>query len=402
MKILLLTQWFDPEPTFKGLLFAKALRDKKHDVEVLTGFPNYPRGKVYDGYKISLYQKEIIDGITIHRVPLYPSHDSSALKRIANYISFAIASTIIGLIKTRNIDVIYSYHPPLTTSMSAFVLGLCKRVPFVVDIQDLWPDTLAATGMINNKRILYIVNKICTFIYKRAAKIVVLSPGFKNKLVSRNVPGDKIDVIYNWCDEELLNNFDLCPVQLPDNGNLNLLFAGNLGFAQGLPSIIDTAEKLKNDSIKVNIVFLGDGVAKEAAMLLAQEKLLDNVFFLPRVPMRQVGALLSASDMLLVHLNDDELFSITIPSRTQANLAIGKPIIMGVSGDAADLVSRSGAGIICKPNDSDDLAKAISKVASLTDKERELMGIKAREFYYENLSLEKGVKQFISIFEEVK
>nr|WP_256254902.1 glycosyltransferase family 4 protein [Photobacterium damselae] len=397
-----MTQWFDPEPTFKGLLFAKALRDKKHDVEVLTGFPNYPRGKVYDGYKISLYQKEIIDGITIHRVPLYPSHDSSALKRIANYISFAIASTIIGLIKTRNIDVIYSYHPPLTTSMSAFVLGLCKRVPFVVDIQDLWPDTLAATGMINNKRILYIVNKICTFIYKRAAKIVVLSPGFKNKLVSRNVPGDKIDVIYNWCDEELLNNFDLCPVQLPDNGNLNLLFAGNLGFAQGLPSIIDTAEKLKNDSIKVNIVFLGDGVAKEAAMLLAQEKLLDNVFFLPRVPMRQVGALLSASDMLLVHLNDDELFSITIPSRTQANLAIGKPIIMGVSGDAADLVSRSGAGIICKPNDSDDLAKAISKVASLTDKERELMGIKAREFYYENLSLEKGVKQFISIFEEVK
>ncbi len=402
MKILLLTQWFDPEPTFKGLLFAKALRDKKHDVEVLTGFPNYPGGKVYDGYKISLYQKEVIDGITIHRVPLYPSHDSSALKRIANYISFAIASTIIGLIKTRNIDVIYSYHPPLTTSMAAFVLGLCKRVPFVVDIQDLWPDTLAATGMVNNKRILYIVNKICTFIYKRAAKIVVLSPGFKNKLISRNVPGDKIDVIYNWCDEELLNNFDLCPMQLPDNGNLNLLFAGNLGFAQGLPSIIDTAEKLKNDSIKVNVVFLGDGVAKEAAMLLAQEKLLDNVFFLPRVPMRQVGALLSASDMLLVHLNDNELFSITIPSRTQANLAIGKPIIMGVSGDAADLVSRSGAGVICKPNDSDDLAKAISKVASLTDKERELMGIKAREFYYENLSLEKGVKQFISIFEEVR
>ncbi|HIF9494419.1 TPA: glycosyltransferase family 4 protein [Photobacterium damselae] len=402
MKILLLTQWFDPEPTFKGLLFAKALRDKKYDVEVLTGFPNYPGGKVYDGYKISLYQKEVIDGITIHRVPLYPSHDSSALKRIANYISFAIASTIIGLIKTRNIDVIYSYHPPLTTSMAAFVLGLCKRVPFVVDIQDLWPDTLAATGMINNKRILYIVNKICTFIYKRAAKIVVLSPGFKNKLISRNVPGDKIDVIYNWCDEELLNNFDLCPVQLPDNGNLNLLFAGNLGFAQGLPSIIDTAEKLKNDNINVNVVFLGDGVAKEAAMLSAQERLLDNVFFLPRVPMRQVGALLSASDMLLVHLNDNELFSITIPSRTQANLAIGKPIIMGVSGDAADLVSRSGAGVICKPNDSDDLAKAISKVASLTDKERELIGIKAREFYYENLSLEKGVKQFISIFEEVR
>ena len=106
VKILLLTQWFDPEPTFKGLLFAKKLKDKGYDVEVLTGFPNYPGGKVYDGYKISLYQKEIIDGVTIHRVPLYPSHDGSALKRIFNYVSFSLSSILIGLIKTRNIDVI--------------------------------------------------------------------------------------------------------------------------------------------------------------------------------------------------------------------------------------------------------------------------------------------------------
>ena len=127
MKILLLTQWFDPEPTFKGLLFAQALRDKGHEVEVLTGFPNYPGGKVYDGYKINGYQKEVMDGITLHRAPLYPSHDGSAVKRIFNYMSFAVSSFIIGLLKTRNIDVIYSYHPPLTTSLSACKISSSGR-----------------------------------------------------------------------------------------------------------------------------------------------------------------------------------------------------------------------------------------------------------------------------------
>ena len=171
MKILLLTQWFDPEPTFKGLLFAKSLQDEGHEVEVLTGFPNYPGGKVYDGYKISIYEKEIVDGITIHRVPLYPSHDGSAVKRIFNYLSFAFSSFLIGLLKTRKIDVIYSYHPPLTTSLSALLLGLCKRVPFVVDIQDLWPDTLAATGMLNNKHVLKVVGSACQLVYKRAKTV---------------------------------------------------------------------------------------------------------------------------------------------------------------------------------------------------------------------------------------
>ena len=401
MKILLHTQWFDPEPTFKGLLFAKTLRDAGHNVEVLTGFPNYPGGKVYDGYKISFYQKETIDGIIVHRVPLYPSHDNSALKRVFNYISFATTSFIFGLIKTRKIDVIYSYHPPLTASLSAIFLGLVKRVPVVVDVQDLWPDTLAATGMIKNQRVLSVVDKVCRFIYRLSAKVVVLSPGFKRKLISRGVPEDKIEVIYNWCDEQAITNFSECDLELPLNGNLNLLFAGNLGFAQGLPAVVKAAEILKNNGTPVNIVFLGDGVAKNDAINMSQKLELDNVFFLPRVPMSQVGSLLSAADILLVHLNDDELFKITIPSRTQTNLAIGKPIIMGVNGDAAQLVLESGAGIVCEPNNAESLANAINEMAQKTSVEREAMGQAGKNFYYENLSLEKGVQYFVDIFKVV-
>lgn len=402
MKILLLTQWFDPEPTFKGLLFAQALREQGHDVEVLTGFPNYPGGKVYKGYSLSLYQKEIMDGIVIHRVPLYPSHDSSALKRILNYVSFAVSSSILGLIKTRNIDVIYSYHPPLTTSLSAALLAFFKRVPFVVDIQDLWPDTLAATGMVNNKKVLKVVEHVCNCVYRRAAKVVVLSPGFKKKLISRGVPANKVEIIYNWCNEPALNNFEECPIKLPSNGNMNLVFAGNLGFAQGLPSIVHAAEILKKKSINVNIVFVGDGVAKSEAENTVKELDLGNVFFLPRVPMNQVGSLLAASDMLLVHLNDEELFRITIPSRTQANLAMGKPIIMGVNGDAADLIEEARAGIRCVPNSSESLAEAIELMVSKSVEERESMGSNGRAFYYENISLEKGVSRFIEVFEDIK
>lgn len=402
MKILLLTQWFDPEPTFKGLLFAQALRDKGHEVEVLTGFPNYPGGKVYSGYSLKLYQKEIMDGIVVHRAPLYPSHDGSAIKRIGNYISFAAASFIVGLVRTQNIDVIYSYHPPLTTSLSALLLGAFKRVPTVVDIQDLWPDTLSATGMINNQKVLKIVGKVCDLVYKKAAKVVVLSPGFKQRIVDRGVPKEKVEVIYNWCNEPAIQNFNPSKVTLPDNGNLNLLFAGNLGFAQGLPSIIEASETLQSNNVKVNVVLLGDGVAKHDAMAQAENKGLENVFFLPRVSMQEVGGLLSTADMLLVHLNDNELFRITVPSRTQANLATGKPIVMGVAGDAADLVLKSGAGVVCEPNSPESLSSAITKLANKNSMERESMGDAGKTYYYQHLSLDKGVDKFIQIFEEVR
>lgn len=401
MKILLLTQWFDPEPTFKGLLFAQALRDEGHEVEVLTGFPNYPGGKVYDGYKIKFYQKEVMDGITVHRAPLYPSHDGFAAKRILNYVSFAISTFLVGLIKTRNIDVIYSYHPPLTTSLSAFLLGFCKRVPFVMDVQDLWPDTLSATGMISSKKALSVVGTVCNFLYKRASKVVVLSPGFKKRIVSRGVPAKKVEVIYNWCNEPALNNFEQTEVKLPDNGSLNLLFAGNLGFAQGLPSIIQAAKILQSKNIGVNIVLLGDGVAKQAAINDTVELKLNNVYFLPRVSMQQVGSLLSCADMLLVHLNKNELFEITVPSRTQANMAMGKPIVMGVSGDASNLISNAGAGVTCQPDNPQSLADAISQLCSLTDIERLQLGKAGKYYYQEHLSLKRGVAKFIAIFEEV-
>lgn len=397
-----MTQWFDPEPTFKGLLFAKELQKKGNQVEVITGFPNYPGGKIYDGYKIKLYQKEVIDDVVVHRVPLYPSHDGSALKRIANYLSFFFASFICGLFKASKPDVIYSYHPPLTTALSAMLVGFFRRKPFVVDIQDLWPDTLAATGMLNNRRVLKVVDQVCKLVYKRAAKIVVLSPGFEKRLIERGVPAEKIELIYNWCDEESLRNPKESKAEIPQNENRNLLFAGNLGHAQGLPAIVDAAKILQDNNVKVNIVLVGDGVAKADAAKKAEKYKLNNIFFVPRVPMLEVGSLLSQADMLLVHLTSDPLFAITIPSRTQAYMAVGKPIVMGVEGDASDIVRDAECGVICQPNNASSLAAAAEKLAAIDEKELESLGRRSESYYSTNMSVEAGVKKFLKVFGEVK
>jgi colanic acid biosynthesis glycosyl transferase WcaI len=402
MKILIITQWFDPEPTLKGLLFATELVKAGHEVEVVTGVPNYPGGKIYDGYKIRFHSKEIVNGVTVHRVPLYASHDGVAIQRMFNYISFAVTSSICGIFIRIKPDIIYCYHPPLTTALSAMVVSFFKKAPFVIDVQDLWPDTLMATGMIRNSKILSLVNFLCEFVYLKSSKVIVLSSGFKKKLIERGVPEQKLEVIYNWCDERMLQNAVSSEEVLPDNHCFNLLFAGNLGYAQGLPSIIDAAKILQDKKVKVNVVFLGDGVAKESALIQVEFLHLENVFFLPRVPMLEVGSLLKHADALLVHLTNDELFSITIPSRTQAYLAIGKPIIMGVNGDAADLINRSKAGEVCEPNNPISLANAIISMVSKTVIEREVMAKRALLFYKNELSLSIGVGRFISVFEEVK
>lgn len=397
MKILIVTQWFDPEPTFKGLLFAKELIKKGHDVEVITGFPNYPGGKVYDGYKIKPWEVAYVEGVKLCRVALYPSHNNSASKRIFNYISFFFSSCLFGVFKAKKADVIYSYHPPLTTCMSSVIIGKIRRIPVVLDVQDLWPDTLKATGMINNQKILNIVGTICDFTYKLATKIVVLSPGFEKKLISRNVPDDKISVIYNWCEENALKPKGICPFELPKKG-FNVVFAGNLGKAQGIDSIISSAKILSERKCNANIVLIGDGVSLEEAKASVAKSQLLNVHFIPRVPMTEVADLLNEADALLVHLNSDELFKITIPSRTQAYMSVGKPIIMGVEGDASDLVRNSGGGMVCKPNNPEDLAATIEEMSNLSLEDLNDMAKHSKDFYQKELSLEKGVSKFIEVF----
>ena len=403
MKILLLTQWFDPEPTLKGLVFARELQRQGHEVQVLTGFPNYPTGKIYDGYKLRFKQTEYIEGIEVTRVALYPSHDSSVLKRIFNYISFAFMAALIGIFATKKTDVIYAYHPPLTVGVAALLIKLFRRIPIVYDIQDMWPDTLKATGMMNNEKLLNIISLVCDQVYKYVDHIVVLSPGFKQLLMNRNVKEDKISVIYNWCDEEALETKTILKEEYNQilSNKFNLVFAGNLGKAQGLDTLINVAKALQNNN-QIQLVFVGDGTERELLITKVAELNLENVAFIPRVPMSEVGGILKRADVLIVHLKDDKLFEITIPSKTQAYMAMGKPILMAVKGDASDIVSKAQAGVIAKPEDTESILLAINSLYHLDKPNLLKMGENSKKYYMNEMSLEKSCNKFIEIFNMVK
>lgn len=401
-RILLLNQWFEPEPSFKGLLLAKTLIRKGYDVEVLTGFPNYPTGNIYPGYKLQLLKKEILEGVKVTRVFLYPSHDDSSIRRSLNYLSFFLSSSLYGLFFLKKVDIIYAYHPPLTTGLSASLISIFRRIPLVYDIQDLWPESLSSTGMINSKILLTIIELLCKFVYYVSSQIVVLSPGLKQNLIKKKVRATKLNIIYNWADEKkILNYKSTLPNVLSKNNSFKIIFAGNIGKAQNLSTILEASKILYSLKLSINFIIIGEGIEKDKLIKLKEKNNLNNVIFLPAVPMNEVGSILSSADCLILHLKDDPLFRITIPSKLQAYMAIGKPILIGVQGDAANLVEISQSGIPFIPDDPNSLVSAAIEMFEMSTKQLNNFSQNAKYFYTKELSSDIGISRLVYIFEKV-
>ena len=267
VRILLLSQWYDPEPNIKSHLLARDLLTRGHQVTAVTGFPNYPTGKVYPGYRVRWRQWEWRDGVRVLRVPLYPEHSHSGLKRVLNYASFAASASMIGSALCGGADVMWVYHPPLTVGIPAWWIGLLRRVPFVYEVQDMWPETLAATGMVSSGRVAGLVGRLAQFIYARAAAITVISPGFKRNLIEKGVPAGKIHIIPNWADEDIYRPVErdtaaALAVEHGLTGHFNVMFAGVMGPAQALENVLTAAEMIA-DCRRVQFVFIGDGIQLE-------------------------------------------------------------------------------------------------------------------------------------------
>lgn len=376
MRILILSQWYVPEPVLLLQELAQTLLGRGHGVTVLTGFPNYPSGRLYPGYRTRLLQRETIAGVSIVRVPLYPDHSRSGFRRALNYLSFAISAALLGWWSVSRPDVIFVYHPPLTVGVPAFVLSRLWRVPFVYQIQDMWPETLSATGMVRNRHILGIVGRIATWVYSKAESICVISHGFRASLISKGVPPEKINVISNWVDTTTYY-----PAQRDSSfaeglglaGRFNVIFAGNIGEAQGLETVVEAAAML-SELEKLQFVFVGDGVALPRLKQAVRERRLLNVSFLDPQPSKNMPRMYALADVLLVHLRDDPLFRMTIPHKIFAYMACGKPVLAAVAGDAAEIVSKAGAGLICPPQDPHALALTVQRICDMTEMEREKMG----------------------------
>jgi len=391
MRILIISQWFDPEPTVKGAAFVAALVAQGHEVAVVTGFPNYPGGKVYPGYRIRPWQRERIAGADVIRVALWPSHSTSAVGRAANYLSFALTATI-GVLAVKRPDIAYVYHPPGTTALPALLLKLLRGVPFVLDIQDLWPDTLTATGMVGPGRALRLMGAAMAFIYRHAARITVLSPGFRRILIERGVPDAKLSVISNWSFTPPAISDDVHPdrTELFGDARFVVLFAGTMGRAQALETVLDAAAILAERDPSIHFALMGGGIERDALARAAASRQLGNVRFIDRCSPAEAALRLGLADALLVHLRDNPLFAITIPSKTQAYLRSGKPILMGVRGDAAAMVEEAQAGLAFEPQNAQAMADAVLRLATMPQAELSAMGVAGSSYYARALSIEVG------------
>lgn len=376
MRVLILTQWYPPEPALLMQELAQTLLDRGHEVAVLTGYPNYPTGQLYAGYRVRLRQRELLAGVPVVRAPLYPDHSRSGLRRVLNYASFALSSALLGPWLVERPDVIFVYHPPLTVGLPAILLSSLWRVPFVYQVQDLWPETLSATGMLNNRRVLHWVGQFARWVYAHAHSILVISPGFRRNLLDKGVPASKIHYISNWVDTEMYHPAAPDPglaAELGLAGRFNIMFAGNIGEAQGLETVVAAADLLR-DLPDVQFVIIGDGIARPQLEQTAQARSLSNVRFLGRYPATAMSELYALADVLLVHLKDDPLFRITIPHKTLAYLATGKPILAAIAGDAAQLIAQEGAGMACPPSDPASLAATVRRLHALDPNTLSQMG----------------------------
>jgi len=404
MKILFIKQLFNPEPTAKSLDFALELKKRGHQVQVLTGFPSYPLGQIYDGYRQSLWKRENMQGIEIIRVPIYPSQSDNGIKRMLHYLSYAFSASILGPFLVKKADVAFVYQGAIPIGIPATIFKWFRGVPFVYDINDLWPETVAVSGMMKNKKLLSLIDAWCGFNYKTASKITVATPGFRDRLINKGVSPSKIVYVPNWSrdkysKESLSEN--LKNTHFPKE-KFHVLYAGNLGVVQALDVVLETAKELKKENIfSIQFTLLGGGADEARLKKIKENYKLNNVQFIDRVDGSEVAKYLNSADALLVHLKSADLFEITIPSKILSYLRTGKPMLMGLKGNAAEIVKSSGAGLLFEPQNVADFKEKVLGLYDLNQEQRNTMGRLGVDYYKKHLSIKSSTDKLEKALVEI-
>lgn len=379
MRIVLLTQYFPPEPTQLYGELAVGLRELGHEVVVVTGYPNWPSGRIYPGYRNRLRQWDEHCGVPVLRLKTFADHSTSKLRRVMNLFSLASSFALLGPWLVRRPSCVHVVQLA-TLCASARLVGGLWRAPLTLEIQDLWPETLLSTGMVTSRRALAAVGRLCDATYRWARRIRVISPGFRENLIAKGVPACKIEVIENWVDTGFYRPERPDPAlaeRLGMAGRFNVLYAGNIGLMQSLGTLLDAAALLR-DRPDIQLCLAGDGVERESLQRRAQEEGLANVRFLGSFPTAEMTPIYALADALVVHLRRDPLAAITIPHKVQSYLAVGKPIVCALEGDPRAIVEQAGAGVACPPEDPEAMAEAIRRLAELPEADRLAMGARGR------------------------
>ena len=398
MKILIYSQYFWPE-SFSINELAKSLLEKGLNVEVLTGKPNYPRGKIFAGYCAWGCQLQTHEGIKINRIPLLP-RGRGGLRLALNYLSFVVSGVIFApwLLRNKNFDVIFVYAPsPILQAISALFLGWLKRSPVVLNVQDLWPESLSATGYVRNRTILKLVGCVTRYIYRHTDLLLVQSKAFEKPLRAL-APYTPI-AYYPNSVSSLFTDSPSPEVILPDVPVLDegfaVVFAGNVGAGQAVEVMVEAAELLR-DIPKIRFVVFGEGSRWEWMREQVQARGLTNLHLPGRFPANTMPGLMQKSGALLVTLADEPIFAMTVPNKVQAYMAAGRPILACLNGEGANLVVKAQAGLSVPAQDAKALAAAVLRLYRMPAKERAQLGANGRRYFKAHFDHDKLVDELIA------
>jgi colanic acid biosynthesis glycosyl transferase WcaI len=382
LRILVVSQYFWPE-NFRINDLVQEWAARGHQVTVLTGRPNYPGGEVFPEYLRSPASFARFDGVQVYRVPMV-ARARGSLRLVLNYLSFVVGASLFGPWKLRGCrpDVIFVFGPsPVTVGLPAVLLGRLKRCPVVFWVLDLWPETLAAVGVVRHPAALGAVARIVRFIYNRCTLVLGQSRSFLPSIASHCDDPSKVRYFPSWAEGVFQVSVDEPVTEIPPApGSLSILFAGNVGDAQDFPAILEAADSLKHRN-DIRWLIVGEG--RRSAWVADQVQVLgleNQVLLLGRFPVQRMPAFYAQADALLVSLKKDPAFSLTIPGKVQSYLAAGRPIIGMLDGEGADVIKRAGAGMVCPAGDSAALAETIQRFAETSIDQRRYMGEKGRAY----------------------
>lgn len=384
MRILVITQYFWPE-SFRINDLVLGLKEFGHEVQVLTGIPNYPSGKFFPGYKFYSPLKELYEGVPVCRVPLVPRGKGQGWRLALNFFSFAFFAGLFGPVRCRGkFDIIFVYEPsPITVGLPALVMKKVKSCPVMFWSQDLWPESLSATGAVKSKWILNRVESLVRFIYKGCDRILVQSKAFIQPTEAMGVERERIYYFPNSA-EELYQ-----PLELEEDATerasmpkgFKVMFAGNIGAAQDFKTILDAAELLKKHS-DIYWIILGDGRMRPWVETQIKERgLTANIHLLGKHPVESMPRYFSLADVMLVTLKKDPIFALTIPSKVQSYLACGKPIIAALDGEGSRVIEEAQAGLTSLAENSKLLAENVKAMYNMPESERLHLGRQARKYF---------------------